>query len=516
MKKIISKRELRLLFLLFSISFMMIYLTNYNKVSKYINNKIYLTNNEASVNDIIVNSGKFKVLELEKVLDIDFPSVDSVNYSDVKYSSSQGFTLTDDYYVISLIGSNELNPESGESSRLNNYTKILFYKRSDNSLINQSIGGNQIIAVNSTTNEETKILTNGYYMRHANDMAFNKNANEILVIDGGKLWHINASNFEINQYPKVGTEHEYNTDQSQKIIYDDNIHYYSAIALSDDGNYILQTTTEKGVATNNMKIYDYKLFNLDNTFKINDNSNFFNMNDEHMAGQGISYNNGYTFKTFFAGRFGKINTNNADNVAYEFPGYSNLMLAINNNGEIKQQFYFPTGKDYGEIEGIEFDENGMPYFLFNKEYDSNGNPVGATIYKVKSSSIGKARVNISVEINDSAMVDNVNILNKTTGDKDSLTLINNKGTYVAELNDLGIYEYSIMVDDTYSSSDFSVTVKYDSLNNDYIANQDNIIVSIEKKGVPVPNTSANIYTRIFIGIIVLGMGLIIVCRKELF
>ena len=201
MKNINTKTRIAAaLMVLFSSSISNIGLLNAGDVSA-------ISNSDNAKNTAIINSGEYKVLELEKVLDIDFPLLNAASYPGSKYSATQGFTITNDYYAVALIGSQSLTPEAGEQSRDHNYTKVMFYRRSDNSLVGSTIDGNAVV-VTDASGKETKVSESGHYMRHANDMAFDESNNEILVIDGGQLWHYDASNFSLksNVYLKSNDE----------------------------------------------------------------------------------------------------------------------------------------------------------------------------------------------------------------------------------------------------------------------------------------------------------------------
>ncbi len=327
-----------------------------------------------------------------------------------------------------------------------------------------------------------------YDIGHANDMTFNKEKNEVYIIKGNEIVVIDSETF--NQKESIPLSNS-----------------YGGITLNKDKQFIFQK---------NNKIYIMKDNVVQNEFDAITN----------LTHQNISYFNGNIFHTCY--EYGKVGLYQPvyDGV---YEAGTNLIYVYDESGNQENILFIPTG--YGEIEALEFDENGIPFVLFNSP-DKYG-----TVY---------------IPIYNDAVV-KISVSDESTTDDSTASLVDKNGNIetvnikdgVYNFQDLvyyepGVYEYFVLksINNLERTSDESirVTVKvtYDATTNQLIANseyeksgftKDEVIETpivpgntsneiLEEEIVENPQTGN--YFPFYILPIILGAGLVFVLFKRKF
>lgn len=202
------------------------------------------------------------------------------------YSGIQGMIVTDKYFVIAVINSNN------KDSALLVYDKVTYKSVKSAPIVIQEIG-------------------------HANDFAYDEKNDEIMIVEGSKIYVLDGKEFNLKRSIDLPKEF-------MAIDFDENYYY-----LRDN---------------NTLFTYD-KSFNKVNEFNVSTTS----------ARQGISKKGNYIYYSLF-----DLNSDGTLGTSY--------VKVFNLNGEVVNSLNF--GSELGEIEAFEFDKE-IPYILF-WTYDMNG------------------------------------------------------------------------------------------------------------------------------------------------
>lgn len=160
---------------------------------------------------------------------------------------------------------------------------------------------------------------------HANDFAYDATKNEIYIINNTKIHVVDSNTFQHKNDLEI-------KDGS-----------YVGIAKDKNTNEFIFRNHEKAFIYNNDLVQQ-------SSFSIPTN----------LTRQAISfYNNKLYYSCFENGEVSK------DQIKYDgvLEKGANAIYVYSKTGELEQVFYIPAG--IGEIEAMEFDENGLPYLLFN-------------------------------------------------------------------------------------------------------------------------------------------------------
>ena len=276
------------------------------------------------------------------------------------YQGFQGLTITDKYIVVSL-------------------------SKTDNSSA-------ALIVLDKNTFETVKTIESLKY-GHANDLAYNKKTNEVLVVDGTTIYVLDGDSFEEKEQKTLDTSS-------------------SAIDFTDSGYYTLAGKT--------IRYYDSEL-NFENSFDVETN----------LITQGIKYYNGHIFLTCY-----ENGTTNEYESVYDgiLEAGANVIYIYNLDGSLENVYYIPAG--YGEIEAIDF-QDGKYFLLFN-----NPGATQAVFYTLDTEDF---KIDLTIEANDSSLESNLSAsvyslndeLISTSNLKDSLY------TFSLTFSDAGVYQYEI-------------------------------------------------------------------------
>lgn len=301
------------------------------------------------------------------------------------YQGFQGMTITNNYIIVSI-------------------------SKEDNTAA--------LVAIDKSTYEVVKTVENLNY-GHANDLAYNSDTNEILVINGTSIYVLDGDTLDQKEIKTLDTS-------------------ASAIDVDSSGYYTLAGKT--------VKIYDNSL-SLQNSFNVETN----------LITQGISYYNGYIFLTCYeSGVVGEYEP------VYDgiLEAGANVIYVYNLDGTLKNVFYIPTG--YGEIESITF-QDGKYYLLFNSTTSTEG-----VFYTLD---IDDLVMDLTVDVDET--YENL-IANVFAGEQviTNGNIENNKYVFPLTFSDTGTYQYTVKQNSDDKNLSFDnesipvvITVSYDVVTN---------------------------------------------------
>lgn len=240
-------------------------------------------------------------------------------------------------------GTGELAPHTGATQGLTVTDKFILFaqiEENDEPTKIHVLDKKTLTLKNTIVVDSTNV---GHTFGHANDMAYDKKTGFVYLYTSfkGPSGKVQIAKFKVNNEGQMTDLSEFDTPRG-----------FSGIAIDNDNDQIILYAAEK------MWIYD-KDFNLKSSFD----------SPSPLVKQGMGYWKGYIYFTCFEG-----GTPNMYQTIFNFnERRSNLIYMYDLQGNLAKTLYIPSSTVYGEIEDIEFLDNGEAIISYNSQ--------GISLYK---------------------------------------------------------------------------------------------------------------------------------------